>query len=94
MVNPRFGWIFVYIITERTGEYKQRRAGVQKEHHHLFFEKACMIVKTKDGLKTISLEDVAATAAPEGSGSDFCFLQKDESQDDFPARGCTKRLGK
>ena len=53
-----------------------------------------MIVKTKDGLKTISLEDVAATAAPEGSGSDFCFLQKDESQDDFPARGCTKRLGK
>ena len=38
---------------------------------YLYDEKVLIAFNYKDGLKTISLEDVAATAAPEGSGSDL-----------------------
>ena len=38
---------------------------------YLYDEKVLITFNYKDGLKTISLEDVAASAAPEGSGSDL-----------------------
>ena len=38
---------------------------------YLYDEKVLIAFNYKDGLKTISLEDVAASAAPEGSGSDL-----------------------
>lgn len=38
---------------------------------YLYDEKGLITFNYKDGLKTISLEDVAASAAPEGSGSDL-----------------------
>ena len=54
---------------------------------YLYDEKVLITFNYKDGLKTISLEDVAASAAPEGSGSDLDGLGPPIASAGFCRRG-------